>query len=282
MKIVLLLVLLLSGIMAKGQISSNESIKVDIDVFISKDIVNGTELAKCVLLNDIDVSSSQALVLASNNCFFCVGYGNYVSRKIKGKKISSFCVVGNDVYYSEKSNLYKAEGANWSTKVTTLSFTPRKLWSGKKEIYAVCKKGKNDDVYVISPDKKEMINFFSTSKPVVSIDEYKSLIFILTENSIVMISIKEKKYEEFPVNLKETGKLLSMAIDQANGIIYLSATNGVYRVYDNNFQKICRDIGILCYDVEGMMLFNNKDPFVLRLRNSLLYPEPQGVVIEIK
>ena len=277
-----LLVLMLVVFGAKAQSYDYDSVKVDIDVFVSKEIAKGTELSKYPLLNDIDVSSSQVLVLASSNRFFYVGYGNYLSRKVTGKRISSFCVVGDDVYFSDKSNLYRVESDKGETKVMNLPFIPRKLWSGKQDIYAVSRKGGKDDVYVIFSKNWETINFFTSSSSVISIVEYKSLIFILTEKSIVMMNIKEKKYEEFPINLSETGKLLSMSIDKSTGSIYLSSTNGIYRIYEREFQKICNDVGVLCYDIDGMLIFDNKEPFVLRLRNSLLYPAPKGVVIEIK
>ena len=282
MKLAFLSVLLLVSSFAQAQTSQNDSVKIGVEVFLSKDIVKKTELARCSLLNDIDVSSSQNLLLASNDRFFCVGYGDYYARRVTGKKISTFCVLGNDVYFADKSVFYKIGTDNKESKVMRLPFVPRKIWSGKQVVYAVCRKGKGDDVYAVFPEQKQAIQFYSTPSSVVGIDEFGPFLFILTEKSLVMIEVKGRKYEEFPVNVKETGKLLSLAIDQSNGNVYLSSANGIYRVCDGHFQKICKDVGILCYDIEGMLVFNNKDPFVLRLRNSFLNPAPQGVVIDIK
>lgn len=281
LKIVLLLSLLLAGPIAKAQV--NDSVNIGIDVLVSKDIVKGTELAKSTLINDVDVSTSQSLVLASNDCFFCIGYGDYYARRVSGKKISTFCVIDNDVYYCDKSTLYKIGTDNKESKVMRFSFVPRKIWSGKQVIYAVSKKGKKEEqIYAVFPEQKEAIPFYSSSSSIVGIDEYGPFLIVLTEKAFVMIDVRAKEYEEFPVNIEETGKLLSLAVDQSTGSVYISSVNGIYRVFEEQFQKICSDVGILCYDIDGMLIFNNKDPFIIRLRHNLLYPIPDGVIIEIK
>jgi hypothetical protein len=253
-----------------------------VDVFLSKSIVKQTELKGAKLLSDIDVSSNQNLVLSSSNCFYCIGYGEYASRKMSGKKISTFCVLDNDVYFADKSNLYKIGTDNQESRVICLSFVPRKIWSGKQVIYAVCRKGKSDNLYAIFPEQRKTVQFYSSSSLIVGVDEFGPLVCILTENNLVIVNVKDQEYTVIPVNVKETGKLISLAIDQTNGDIYLSSANGVYRAFEEQFQKVCRDVGILCYSIDGMLIFNNKDPFVIRLRNNLLYPVPKGVIIEIK
>lgn len=252
------------------------------DVVVSKDVIKGTALAKTTLLGDIASSSSQGVMLASSNSFFRVGNGKSSPRKVSGKKIVSFCIVDNNIYFTDKSNLYKIGTDNKETKVMQLPVAPRKIWSGKKVVYAVCRKGKTDNLYTIFPEQKKNILLFSTQSSILGVDELGSLIAVMTDNSLVMIDVKDKGFMTIPVNVEGIGQLLSLAVDKATGGIYLSASNGIYRLYDEHLQKISNDIGVLCYDKDRMLVFNNKEPYVIRLRNSFLYPKPQGVVIEIK
>lgn len=255
---------------------------IKVDAFLTKSIAKRTAMKSAKLLSDIAVSENQNLLLSSNNCFFCVGYGTYVSRKVTGKKIATFCILGNDVYFTNKSNLYKIGTDNNERRIMRLSFTPKKIWSGNHVIYASVQKGNGDRLYAIFPEKNKPIDFISTSSPIISVDEYGPIVFILTKRSLIMAFVEKATYTEVPINTESLGDLISLAIDKDNGTVYISSSNGVFLMNDGLFQKVCNDIGILCYDKDGMLIFNNKTPFVIRLRNNYLYPSPNGVVIEIK
>lgn len=255
-----------------------------IDILLSKNIIKNTELEKVKFINDMSVSETQTLVLASSKCFYSIGYGRYSVHPVNGKSISSFCIIDNDVYFSDRSILYKIGSDNKETLFKRLPFSPLHLWAGDRTIYAVSKSGKTYRLYAIFPEKKIHMEFYTTTKNIIGVAEYGPLIFILTPESLITINIKEKTFSEYSINLKTIGRAKSMAVDKGSGDLYISSNMGVFRSHQGELQKVCADKGVLCYDIDGMLIFDNKAPFLFRLRNNLLYskPIPKGVVIDIR
>ena len=210
-----------------------------VDVFLSKSIVKQTELKGVKLLNDIAVSSSQNLLLASNNCLYCIGYGDYVARKVTGKRIITFCVLDNDVYFvSDKAYLFKIDTNNVESRIMKLQFTPQKTWSGYQMIYACAKQGKTSKLYAIFPARKAVYELYSSTASIVGVDEYGPIVFILTSRCIVVANMKDKVTTEIPIGTDKYGELKSLAIDKKTGGIYISTSKGIYRAFEGQFQKV--------------------------------------------
>ena len=253
----------------------------NIDVFLSKEIMEAREMKNIKLVNSIGITDAQGLIVASPNFIYRIGYYAYQTRKVKNKTIESFCVVGSDVYYASKSKLYKIDTDNVETEVMPLPFSPKVLWAGQELIYAAKSIGKENRLYVFSPDQKKNKSIFTTESKILCVDELGAIICVLTDKSLVMINPDKKQYLENPINTMNMGELKSMAIDKRKGVFYFSSTQGIFRIYNESIQKVCDITGILCYDLDGMMVFNAEEPYIIRLRNNLLYPPAKGVPIEL-
>lgn len=88
----------------------------------------------------------------------------------------------------------------------------------------------------------------------------------------------KQEYLDMPFQSKVMGTLMSMTIDIEAKAIYFSSDNGIYQLYDGKMQKICSDKGFLFYDSEGLVVYNTSVPYVIRLRNELLYPQKEVII----
>ncbi len=274
-------ILATTNIFAQTQVK-NERTREGIDVFLSQKTIENTELKRSKLLKNFGFSTSGVMVVATADRFYCIGYNTYVSRKVKGKKISSFCIIDEDVYFTSESTLYKIDTQNREQTVMKLPFSPQSLWAGKKLIYSSYYK-KEGLLYAISPKEKIKKIIYKTDSPIICVEELGSLICVLTGKSLTIINIKDMEYREIPIDTKELGTPISMSADETRGIIYFSTNNGSYRISKGNVQKVCNETGQLCYDEDGLIIFNSTDPYLIRLQSNLLYGPPTiGVPIEIK
>lgn len=254
----------------------------NIDVFLSKEIMELRGWSNVKLVNGIGITDAQGLIIASPNCLYRIGYFAYQTRTIKNRKVESFCVVGSEVYYSSKATLYKIDTNNVGSQVMQLPFSPLALWAGQEMIYAAKSIGKESRLYVFSPKLKKSKAIYTSDSKILCVDELGPIICVLTEKSLVMINPDKKQYIENPVNTKNMGAVKSMVIDKRKGVFYFSTTQGIYRTFEGAMQKVGDMKGLLCYDRDGLIVFNAEEPYVIRLRNNLLYPPAKGVRIEIK
>lgn len=277
----LIIALIAITIDAKAQVDSIVTIP-EIEIILSKKMMEGSALEKNKYLADIGMSESQNLILATNNSFYCIGYGGYVSRSVGKKSIKSFCIIGNDVYFADKNALYKIDTNDIESKVMSIPFTPQRMWAGKKMMYAVKTVGKESRIYAFLPNEYKTVCFYTASDTVICVKEFRKHIMALTNHSLLFIDAENRKYAETPIDNKVFGKLISIAFDEYWGAFYLATSQGVYRVYEKEVQMLCKDTGTLCYDKDGIIIFNAQDPYVIRLRNNLLYAPKKGVNIEIR
>ena len=261
-----------------GAIAQTNIIKSPrIDVFISPSVIKKTDFANSRFLQEIAITANQNLILASDSVFYNIGYGEYVACKFADRRISTFCAIGNDIYFADKYTIYRISENGDVEKCIDLSFVPNKLWSGKNALYAMCKDNGKEEyvVYALFPMNQKCLKVHTMSSPVVGIAELGQLLYVMSETNLQAISIKKQQYVDMPLKNKTLGKLLSMTINPITGAIFISSENGVYQMYNKNFQKICSDTGFLCYDTDGLVIYNLKVPYVIRLRNELLYPQKE-------
>lgn len=246
-----------------------------IDAFITPSVINKKNLANSKFLQEIAITSNQNLILASDSTFYNIGYGEYVAWKFTDRSISTFCAIGNDIYFADKYTIYRVRENGDVEKCIDLSFVPNKLWSGKDVLYAMCKENKKEEyvVYAFFPKNQKCLKVHTMSSSVIGIAELGQLLYVMSETNLQAISIKKQQYVDMPLKNKTLGKLMSMAIDPVTGAIFISSENGIYQLYKKNIQKICSDKGFLCYDKDGLVMYNLKVPYVIRLRNELLYPQ---------
>lgn len=261
-----------------AQVNNIENAKID--VFLDPTIIKSTELENVSFLNHIGISANQNLIIASNDAFYSIGYRDYVIYKTS-KEISSFCFVGNEFFYSNNNALYKITDSGEEKKVTDLDFSVKQLWSGNDVIYAVSSVNTDNIIYAILPKTGKWVKVHTIQHPILGISQLGTVLFVLHENGLQSLFVKEKKVVDVPFKTKKIGKIVSMAINQRKGCIYIASENGVYKLYKKKMELIYNGTGILCDDLDGLLIFNPNVPLLLRLRNETLYSN-DSITIEIK
>lgn len=251
-----------------------------IDVFLDPTIIKSTELENVSFQNHIGISANQNLIIASNDAFYRIGYGDYAIYKTS-KEISSFCFVENEFYYSNNNALYKITERGEEKKVTDLDFSVKQLWSGNDVIYAVSLVNADNIIYAISPKTGKWVKVHTIQHPILGISQLGTVLFVLHESGLQSLFVKEKRVIDVPFKTDKIGKIVSMAIDKRKGSIFVASENGVYRFYKKKLELIYNGTGFLCDDLDGLLIFNPKVPLLLRLRNEILYPN-DSITIEIK
>lgn len=282
MKHSFLLIILLSYNLCIAQ--SSDTLDYKADIFLSKDLAEQIGLTEHKLIPDISVSRSRTLVLATENAFVGIGYGDAAAMNVGDKRISTFCTVGDTIYFVNEQTIYLVDTLGNIKLLTELPFKPIRLWSGEKDIYTAGREGAMNNVYAVSTGKGRLTKFYSTEEPVVGIDEIGYLIYVLTDQNLTVVNIPKRKYAKVPLNRILLGDPRSLAIDRMRGAIYISSDKGVFRAYDGGLEKVCGGKGVVCYDEDGLLIFDSEAPGVIRLRNSILWESdrPKPVVVKIR
>lgn len=279
---ILFIILSAPGLIKSQSEKKYEDIKID--VFLSKSIVQNTKLQNVLFLNDIALTDNRNLYLASNNCFYRIGFGLFDEHIIKGKKITTFCSVGNNIFFADKKTLYIIDSNGKESVYVTLPQTPQKIWAGSSTIYWLTKQKNNTyKLYGLLINTKKNIEIWSSKRPVLDVAEFSGTITLLSDNKLYIIDINQKKQLELPLKQELLGKASNIAADNANGSIFISSATGTYMISQKKITKICKDSGLLCYDNDGLIIFTPNDKSLIRLRNEIIYtPEKsKGVIIEI-
>lgn len=254
-----------------------------VDWILSDNMIENSSISKHPLLDDIGITPGQFLVLAQKHAFFFVGYGGAMSMDMPNKDISTFCVVGNEIYFANGQNLccvnlLKAKTIN----EFKLHFTPLRMWGGTNLVYASEYRDNKYLLYAIQYEKKICFEIVGLDSPIVSVAEYDDALYVITTKKLYSISLKGQKCLEMPVKIPKEEVLMSLTFDVDKSTLYLSSNKGIYRVFNKQFQKVCDDTGIIRYDGEGLVVFNSQLPCIFRLRDDILYPKPNEIRIEIK
>ena len=165
MKRILILLVLLDLLSASLYAQYESNTDVYTDLFLSKSMLDSSGMRDIKFLNGIGVTTDRFIVLSTENCFYKVGFCMYYPRKVRERKINSFCVVRSDVYYASGVKLYKIDTNNNNTEVMAMPFSPKSLWAGRELIYATKNIGKESRLYAFSPEKKKSKCFFHRMIP---------------------------------------------------------------------------------------------------------------------
>lgn len=274
------IILLLHSLFIYSQISSER--KKTIDIFLSDEIIEKTNMRNVSFINNMCITKNRYILLSSKDSLYFVGYGGYNTYKPHAKSITTFCILDSNIYYAEQDKIFQVNSEKGESLVLKMSFAPLNLWGGEKLIYASFIERSKNILYAIYPEEKRVKQLLYLNNKIVSVVEYYSYIYIFTTKEMIIINSKNGSYITILLPQEIGKEIYSAAIDKKNGGIFISCTNGLYRFYKQEFHKLSSDKGILCYDKDGLILFNSSQHFLLRLRNNIIYPQLKKVIIEIK
>lgn len=263
-------------------VSAQSISKTSIDLFLSDSIIDKTNMKDVPFINSVCVTKNRYILLSSKDSLYFVGYGGYRTYKPIAKNITAFCISDSSIYCVEKNRIFQINSRKGETLLMKLSFTPFNMWGGENLIYASSiEKGENL-LYVIYPKTKKVKRLLHLENKIVSVVEYNTNIYVFTSNELIIVNSKNSSYITIPLPQTIIKGISSAVIDKNRGGIFFSCIDGLYRFYNQELHKLYSDNGILCYDEDGLILFNASQHFLVRLRNNMIYPQPKDIIIEIK
>lgn len=254
------------------------------DILLSGQMIKAGHIKHIDFIDNVCVTGSRHIILASKDSLYLVGYGGYVSYKPKAGNVSLFTTLGDNAYYLNNRKLIELTSQNGEKTVMTLNSSPKKVWAGKDVIYASnIAKGKYD-LWAIFPSNQVQKKILSLNNQPVGVFEHGGVIYVITTKELLLLVVGAGKYATIPFPQKIISQVNSAAIDYQRDALYLSCDEGLFRFYENEFQKVSNDKGILCYDKDGLLVFDVSQTSIIRIRNNFLYPEKERkeVIIELK
>lgn len=254
------------------------------DILLSGQMMKAGHIKHIDFIDNVCVTGSRHIILASKDSLYLVGYGGYVSYKPKAGNVSLFTTLGDNAYYLNNRKLIELTSQNGEKTVMTLSISPRKVWAGKDVIYVSSfEKGKYG-LWAIFPSNQVQKKILSLNHQPVSVFEHRGVIYVITTKELLLLIIGADKYATIPFPKTLFSQVNSAAIDHQREALYLSCENGLFRFYENEFQKVSNDTGSLCYDQDGLLIFDVSKSSIIRIRNNFLYPEKEKkeVIIELR
>ena len=254
------------------------------DNLLSRQILEAAHTKQIAFIDNICVTDSRRIMLASKDSLYLFGYGGYVSYKPKTGNVSLFTTSGDNAYYLNNRKLIELSPQNGEKMIMTLSTSPKKIWGGKDVVYvSSIEKGKYG-LWAIFPSSRIQKKLLLLSNQPVNVFEHSGIIYVVTSKELLMMVVDANQYATVPFPQNLFSQVYSAAIDHQREALYLSSNKGLFRFYEKKFQKVSNDNGTLCYDQDGLLLYNNKEPSVMRIRNSFLYPkkDTKEVIIELR
>ena len=254
------------------------------DVFLTHELSEQMGLTKHRLLDEISISRSQTILVATDKAFICIGYGNAVLMNAGNDHISSFCTVGDSIYFVDSTRMFLVDSIGNIKPITNLPFKPIHIWSGENDIYTAGHEDSIYNVYAVSKNRGRLTKFYSTNEPIIGIDELGYLIYVLTERHLTVVNIPGRHYVELQLDSMLFEKPCSLSIDRDRGAIYIASSKGVFRAYESQMDLVCRQSGIIYYDKDGLLIYDSQVPSIVRIRNNVLWEseKPKPVVVRVK
>ncbi len=261
----------------QGQVSP------EIEYLLSKRMLEQSRIGNPSFINKMQLTDGHFIVLADKTRFYFFGYGGAYSKEIRNSEIESFCLKGKILFYLNHNTIYGLDLLNNKESVLfELPFKAKGVWSGENLLYTEKIEHDNNILVAIDPSKKICVELFRSDSEIKDVIEYGNIIYVLTDARLTMVSLQDKKYVEIPLSENKPEKLHSLTIDKENNAMYVSSESGVFRIYDNSFQKVCNDTGLLCYETNGLLVYNNNIPYIIKINQNILYPQKTEVIIELK
>lgn len=253
-----------------------------IDLLLSDTILKKTNMRNVSLIDNMCITGSRYILLSNKDSLYFLGYGGYLSYKPKGGKISAFCVSDNNIYYTAHNHVYQINSQKGEELITHLPFTPLNMWGGQNIIYVSTLEKNKFFLYAIHPINGKVKQLFHVNNKIVSVLEYYTHIYVFTSKGLIMVDSENGFYTKIPFPKDTVKEINSASINKDNGSIFISCTDGVYMFYQQKLHKLCSEKGTLCFDKDGIVLFNAPNHFLIRLRNNLIYQYPKEIIIDIK
>ena len=251
---------------------AQEAQGIELDLFLSKPMLKEVSI-ETKLINSIDYTYDGFLLISSSNQFYILGIG-YIEPLFKPteKKIESYTVTPEGkLYLVSGKDLCKIDTLGNFLKIYSLPDVNMGIASGNEKIYLYDKyiQKNKSDYSLFSLDRTlHYTKLVTMETPIMAVYEYNSNVFFTTKNKIYCVNEKLESFIEILTLPQEKDTIISIVGVPEHQAFYISTENSVYRINNNTLEYVNTELGgILKYDGEGLLIFNPKENFILRIRD---------------
>lgn len=243
-----------------------DSIKCE--VLLNQDIINDFKVNEN-FINDFQITSNRQILLSTASKFYLLGWGGIkpIGEKVVGP-IRSFAFTTDGLLMVIHDNeLCYFDSIGNQPKLFGLPDRNMGIATGENVMYIYGRdiNAKKHSLYVVAKGGG-YIELFRVPTSITSVIEFSDSILFATENKIFSFNPRTKKLKALVVLMKDE-EILSLEVNDSKDIIYFSTENKLYAIKDSKVGSVTDELGgYLKYYYDGLLVFNPKKKFLIRIR----------------
>lgn len=274
-KYILALLAIMIGFSIVAQGINSPSVMMD--VMMNVRMLRQAKKVNLVFLDNVCRTDNGLYILSTADQAYLLGVGGIgaISQK-DNKKINSFALVDGLLYSVRGRELCYLDTMARFVTYKKLPHYNMKIYNGTNGIYLTgsTKTRRGESIYVIRKSDDAFIRLIDVPTSVSAVTEYGPLIIFATMNSIYGLDTSSKKVFKMVELPNKKEHIMSLIYDKLNDYIYFSSKKGIYRIDEKGINCLNNTVGgVLCYDPDGLVVFNVEKKEMYRLRNSILLPK---------
>ncbi|MDR0874100.1 MAG: hypothetical protein LBN27_11645 [Prevotellaceae bacterium] len=251
-----------------GMAQTNE--KISCEILLNSKMLKPFE--EISFVSSMDITPDGFVLLSTDKQFYILGKGGMLplSEKMQ-ERINAFSITTDNVLmFACGKELCYLDSIGKRSKLFDLPDNEMRLQAGADVLYLY---GKDKDKYVIYVlmQGAKYLTLLEYPAPITSVLELEGNVLFAAGNKIILVDINGRKTDNLLILPNENDSIISMTNDFVHHTLYFSTNHSVYRVKGKTVECISEDVGgILKYDGEGLLIFNNEEKYLVRLRNKIL------------
>lgn len=273
----IILIICLAGntdLLAQTNGATEAEDRVKVEILMEPVFADSLKL-KNQFISSIYYTPGNYLLLATTSDFFLLGKGA-VSKLYSNSsnKIGAFTLTPNGALVVVSGmRLCGVDTTGLLHPVYQLPDDGMGVSSGNGVIYTFNKRTVRDkySLYAYFKDNK-YAKIISVDRPINDVLESNNNIIFCSANVIYNIDVKTKALSALYAIQDKNKVIQSLSKDYDRDILYFSTDNEIYRIRNKKIELVYDKIGgTVLYDGDGLVVFNSKHNFVMRMLNNMLY-----------
>lgn len=247
---------------------------VMMDGMMNLRMLRQAKMGNLVFLDNVCRTDGGFFILSTADQAYLLGLGGIgaISQK-DDKKINSFTLVDGILFAIRGRELCYLDTTDRFVSYKKLPHLNMKIYNGTNGIYLTgrVKSRKGESIYAIRKSDDAFIRLIDVPTTISAVTEFGPYIIFATANSIYGLDTSSKKVFKIIELPNKREYIISLIYDKINDYIYFSSKKGIYRIEENGINCLNNNAGgVLCYDPDGLVVFNVGQKEMYRLRNSIL------------
>jgi hypothetical protein len=281
-----LILMLLFGLFSFFGFSQNkEQINPEVEIFLHKEMIAKAKITTD-LVNSFACTQSGFLLISSSKQFYIVGVGGMGTfGELSKNPVNGFSLAENGrLMIISNTTLFEMDTTGYFKQVISLPNTKMGVFTNKTAVflYEQYPNKKKDYAIYILLNNGNYVKLLQSPNPVNSLFADKNIVLFSVGNKIYQADIQTKDVKAVCKLPDEKETIISITKDLSNSAIYFSSEKAIYQILSNELKCINDQFsGKLFFDKEGLLVYNNTQKFIVRLRKNTLYAKESEPMLKI-